>query len=73
MVQFFLYTNKFCHGKDVKGNILPGENLNLLEITSFVAPPIASNPHVCYDSDMSWSVLQNGGKGEKVHLMISSP
>ena len=28
----------------VKGNILPAENLNLLEITSFVAPPIASNP-----------------------------
>ena len=28
----------------VKGNILPAENLNFLEITSFVAPPIASNP-----------------------------
>ena len=24
----------------VKGNILPAENLNFLEITSFIAPPI---------------------------------
>ena len=30
--------------ENVKGNILPAENLNFLEITSFVAPPIASNP-----------------------------
>ena len=27
----------------VKGNILPAENLNLLEITSFVTPPIGTN------------------------------
>ena len=27
----------------VKGNILPAENLNLLEITSFITPPIGTN------------------------------
>ena len=28
----------------VKGNILPSVSLNLLEITSFITPPITSNP-----------------------------
>ena len=28
----------------VKGNILPAESLNLLEISSFETPPITSNP-----------------------------
>jgi hypothetical protein len=28
----------------VKGNILPTESLNLLQITSFITPPITSNP-----------------------------
>ena len=34
----------------VKWNILPAENLNFLEITSFIAPPIVplqQTPHVC--------------------------
>ena len=64
----------------VKGNILPAENLNFLEITSFVAPPIVplqQTPHVCNSllrlRYVIMSVLQNRGKGEKVLLMISSP
>ena len=28
----------------VKANILPAESLNLLEIASFITPPITSNP-----------------------------
>ena len=44
VVQFFLNSVMEKIPEYVKGNILPAENLNLLEITSFVAPPIASNP-----------------------------
>ena len=44
VVQFFLNSVMEKIPEYVNGNILPAENLNLLEITSFVAPPIASNP-----------------------------
>ena len=44
VVQFFLNSVMEKIPEYVKGNILPAENLNLLEITSFMAPPIALNP-----------------------------
>ena len=49
--------------KYVKGNILPAENLNFLEITSFVAPPIASIPMFVKTQICQYYKTEEKGKG----------